>query len=995
MTAPDSIKRLVDTFHEQRESYTSGAYNETATRREFIDPFFKALGWDIDNEKGYAESFKEVVHEDAIKIGGATKAPDYSFRVGGRRIFFVEAKKPSVRIKDEIPPAYQVRRYAWSAKLPLSILTDFEEFALYDTRIKPDPQDKASVARILYLTYEEYLDRWDELYDRFSYDAVVKGRFDKYAASARTKKGTTQVDDAFLKEIEGWRESLAKTIALRNKSLSQEQLNFAVQRIVDRIIFLRICEDRGIEPVERLRTLQNGANVYERLLDLFRQADDRYNSGLFHFKSEKGRHEAPDELTLGLTLDDKPLKEIFGALYYPESPYEFSLIPADILGQVYERFLGKVIRLTAGHQAKVEEKPEVRKAGGVYYTPTYIVDYIVKQTVGALLEGKTPKQAASVTIVDPACGSGSFLLGAYQYLLDWYRDRYKESANAADKKRVYQTRLGEWRLTTDERKRILLTHIHGVDIDAQAVETTKLSLLLKTLEGESDESIRSQMKLLHERALPDLGDNIKCGNSLIGPDFYAQPSLPTLDEDETRRLNVFDWGREFPKVFKAGGFSAVIGNPPYVRQEGLGLYKEYFAGKYAVTHGTADLYVYFIEKGFALLTDGGKFAYIVANKWMRANYGQPLRRWMKEKKIDEIVDFGDLPVFQQATTYPCILRLANGKPAARFPATQVESLDHPDLGDYVRANWHDVSQKHLDDGGWSLTGETSRALLEKLKAAGVPLGEYVEGKVYRGVLTGLNEAFVIDGATRARLIREDKKSAELIKPFLAGRDIKRYAPLPGDRYLILIPKGWTRATMGAAKNPWSWLEKSYPAIAAHLAPHTKKGEKRYDKGEYWWELRSCDYYAEFEKPKIIVPAIVNRGSYVLDSMRYYSNDKTTIIPLDDRYLLGLLNSRLLDHFLHSMASTKQGGYYEYKPMYLVLLPIADAPKKKRDQIAALADTMMELHRSLDAAKTPHEKTALLRRIDATDAQIDRLVYDLYGLTDDEIALVEAATSRPC
>ena len=218
------------------------------------------------------------------------------------------------------------------------------------------------------------------------------------------------------------------------------------------------------------------------------------------------------------------LKDILKRLYYPDSPYEFSVLPADILGQVYEQFLGKVIRLTAGHQAEVEDKPEVKKAGGVYYTPTYIVDYIVKNTVGKLLEGKTPKKAAELRILDPACGSGSFLIGAYQYLLDWHRDWYVEHGPEKHRKELYQGPGGDWRLTTAEKKRILLNNIYGVDIDSQAVETTKLSLLLKVLEGETSESLDAQLSFLHERALPDLAANIKCGNSLIGPDFYDDGS---------------------------------------------------------------------------------------------------------------------------------------------------------------------------------------------------------------------------------------------------------------------------------------------------------------------------------------------------------------------------------------------------------------------------------------------------------------------------------------
>ena len=389
MNAPARVRQLVETFSRNIEAYKRGAYNETQVRREFIDPFFEALGWDVTNQNGYAEAYKDVIHEDAIKVGGVTKAPDYCFRIGGARKFFLEAKKPSVNIAEDLHPAFQLRRYGWSAKLPLSILTDFEELAVYDCRIKPVKTDKVSHSRILYLTYTDYVDRWEEISGIFSREAVLKGSFDKYIESAKIKKGTTGVDAAFLQEIERWRDMLARNIALRNPALSQRQLNFAVQQTIDRVVFLRICEDRGMEPYGALMALRNGENVYRRLFILFTKADAKYNSGLFHFKKEPGRENC-DALTPSLQVDDKPLKDIFKNLYYPESPYEFSVLPADILGQVYEKFLGKVIRLTAGHQAKIEEKPEVRKAGGVYYTPAYIVDYIVKNTVGRLVEDKKP-----------------------------------------------------------------------------------------------------------------------------------------------------------------------------------------------------------------------------------------------------------------------------------------------------------------------------------------------------------------------------------------------------------------------------------------------------------------------------------------------------------------------------------------------------------------------------------------------------------------------------
>ena len=997
MAAPRELIRLVETFDRNIESYKSGHYNEAQVRREFIDPLFELLGWDITNRQGNADAYKDVIHEDAIKIGGAAKAPDYCFRIGGTRKFFLEAKKPSINIRDDVSPAFQLRRYAWTAKLPLSILTDFEEFAAYDCRVKPVKTDRASTARTFYFPHTEYPDRWDEIYSIFSRDAVLKGSFDKYADSHKAKKGTAAVDEAFLKDVELWRDMLARNIARQNLRLTQRELNVSVQSTIDRIIFLRICEDRGIEDYGRLMALQNGTQVYQRLCKLFRDADARYNSGIFHFNKEKDRPTPHDELTLRLKIDDKVLKDIFKGLYYPESPYEFSVLSADILGQVYEQFLGKVIRLTSGHQAKVEYKPEVKKAGGVYYTPTYIVDYIVQNTVGKLLEGKKPGVrgggVSKLKILDPACGSGSFLLGAYQYLLDWHRDKYVEDGPKKHKKVLYQAAGGEWRLTTAERKRILLNNIYGVDIDPQAVEVTKLSLLLKVLEGESSDTLERQLKLFRERALPDLGGNVKCGNSLIGPDFYENKQLDLFDDEERYRVNAFDWSAEFPDIIKSGGFDAVISNPPYVRQEMLGTLKEYFKQKYIVFHGMADLYAYFLERGVSLLKRGGIFGYIVANKWMRANYGEPLRRWMKQQRIEEIVDFGDLHVFQRVTTYPCIVRITNDSPSRIFHATQVKTLDFQSLHDYVREEQHTVIQSSLDNNSWSLVDKRTQELLYKFRDAGIPLSEYVKGNIYYGIKTGLNKAFVINGQTRKQLIAADPKSREIIKPFLMGRDVKRYQHASIIQYLLFIRRGVN-------------FDK-YPAIQRYLKnfkeqlmpkPEDWKGEiwEGRKPGSYqWYEIQdTVDYYTKFEKPKIIVPCIAQRASCTFDKRGFYSNDKTTIISTNDLFLLGVLNSKALDFVIHSISSTKQGGYFEYKPMYVNQLPIHTIDfsnprdKVRHDRMVKLVERMLDLNKKLQKAKTEHDKTVLKRQIDSTDAQIDNLVYELYGLTKKEIAIVE-------
>ena len=266
MPAPDSVRNLVQIYRDNADDYRKSDFNEHQTRVQFINPFWKALGWDVDNSAGFAEAYKDVINEAALKMGGSTKAPDYSFGIAGTRKFFLEAKRPAVNIEAENDPAYQLRRYAYTAKFPLSVLTNFRQLAIYDGKVAPERSDKASIARLKFYTLDQLEDNWDEIAELISREAVLKGAFDRFAA-AKTKRGTAPVDVAFLREIEGWREVLAKDIAAKN-SVGEIELNLAVGRIIDRIIFLRICEENGVEPGAPLMALKSGPNLYPRLLAL-------------------------------------------------------------------------------------------------------------------------------------------------------------------------------------------------------------------------------------------------------------------------------------------------------------------------------------------------------------------------------------------------------------------------------------------------------------------------------------------------------------------------------------------------------------------------------------------------------------------------------------------------------------------------------------------------------------------------------------------------------
>lgn len=959
MSVPSTVLTLIENFERNLDAYRSGKYNETQVRRDFIDPLFKALGWDMDNSAGYAEAYRDVIHEDAIKVGTSTKAPDYSFRVGGQRKFFLEAKKPSVNVKDDVEPAFQLRRYAWSAKLPLSIVTDFEEFAIYDCRQKPNKGDKASKSRLFYCTFRDYADKWDEIAAIFSKDAVLKGSFDKYATTSKGKRGTTEVDSAFLEEIEGWRDLLARNIALRNDNLSQRELNFAVQQTIDRIIFLRICEDRGIEPYGRLMALQNGENVYGRLRELFRAADDRYNSGLFHFKREKGRAEAPDELTLNLEIDDKPLKEIFKNLYYPDCPYEFSVLGAEILGSVYEQFLGKVIRLTAGNRAVVEDKPEVKKAGGVFYTPAYIVKYIVEHTVGKLLEGKTPRQAKGIAVLDPACGSGSFLIGAYQYLLDWYLMRYVEE-DAEKHSKGKEARLRpfaqkEWRLTTSEKKRILLEHLYGVDIDAQAVEVTKLSLLLKMLEGESDETLNSQMKLFHERVLPDLERNIQCGNSLIGPDFYEGQF--DLDDEAAQRINVFDWQAAFPQIFKAGGFDAVIGNPPYLggrewKEEGGRRY-EYFVEKYEIAEYQFDIYALFWEQGIRLLNKRGLIGYITPNTWLNNQSNTKLRQFILDNtSVISIADYSRKKVFHDAVVLPIITVLKKDK-----IATNEVEIFIPAENKLVRT--HSIKQKIWDQDDAKVFNiglrEHDVAIRSKIESAGKALEEFAVVKFgIKLYETGKGSPPQKSSDAKDHIFESSKKVDSTYRPYLEGKDVNRYAIHWQNRWL-----------------------------------------------KYGGNLAAPRDSTLFEGARLLIRRIVGeRLIGTLADTDYVTSQLLQIVKPHDakmaKYFLGILNSSLIAYYFKKKYNRTDKTFPEIRIYELASLPIRRIDLSKpadctsHDKLVALVEKMLALHPQLTAAKTPQDSTLLQRQIDATDKQIDQLVYQLYGLTDEEIALVEGS-----
>lgn len=996
----ETLQKLVHKFESNKIDHLSKSYLEAQARVDLISPFFKALGWDMENEAGLSHHEREVI----VERGETEGYPDYNFRVGGQTKFFVEAKAPSEAL-DTTKHILQAKGYAWNTKqVFFVVLTDFEEFRFYDASIKPDERNPDE-GLLLRLKYTEYLKNAEKLWE-FSRERVAAGSLDAMLPRGlRKPRLRLQVDEVFLDEMTGWREELAKNIFKNNPGLTAKQLNEVVQRLLDRIVFIRIAEDRHIiekrqlaDAVDEWKARGGKLHLFEWLNDLFHKINEDFNGEIFK-----------PHLSETIKIDSEVLARIIERLYPPKSPYRFDVIGVELLGSIYERYLGKTIRVTP-KQVRVEEKPEVRKAGGVYYTPKYIVDYIVKNTVGKIIERKTPKQIEQIRILDPACGSGSFLIGAFQFLIDYHVRYLSAHPKEAHIHPLYPDLLpdgnGGHRLSVIRKARILRNNLFGVDIDPQAVEITMMSLYLKALDGEKSQLPPKQS------LLPELKYNIICGNSLIGPDIYHQGTL--FGDEERDRINAFDWQGAFPEIMKAGGFDAVIGNPPYIRvqtlQEWAPFEVEFYKKQYpAASAGNYDIYVVFVEKGLSLLNKQGTLGFILPHKFFNAKYGEPLRSLLaKGKHLGEVVHFGDQQVFEGATNYTCLLFLS-GSGNERFRFVKVDQLGAwRSSGKGAQAT---ISSSTVTGKEWNFTAGDGVKLFNRLSTLPLRLGDMAE-RMAQGIRTSANEVYVVDVVSRTSntvtalsvsLGRKVRLEREAVYSFLQGKEIKRYQ-IRSSGKVIIIPyfvQG-RHATLFSHDEMKERFSRTLEYLVANK-PFLEGREHGRMRGSNWYGYIYPKNVEIMHQPKILVPDIADHAAFALDEKGEYAFTSGYGITLQERieespkYLLGLLNSKLLDWYLKRISTTLRGGFFRYFTQYIEKLPIHPidfsnrADKAQHDRMVTLVDRMLELNKKKHSGKlAPSQADRLDREIASTDAEIDELVYELYRISDEERKIVEAA-----
>ncbi|MGD0588340.1 MAG: TaqI-like C-terminal specificity domain-containing protein [Thermoplasmata archaeon] len=955
------LELLVRKFEQDKEYYQTKGYVEAQTRTDFINPFFAALGWDIDNRAMARPHLREVL----VEKGDTEGRPDYNFRIDGKTRFYVEAKSPSESL-DSTRHILQAKSYAYSSRtVSVVVLTDFADFKAYDASQKPD-ELHPEAGRIFSIPYQSFVSQLDTLW-QFSRDEVGKGSLEKILPKdPRSRNLRIPVDESFLGDISSWRLTLAKDIHRKVPDVGHRLLNDVVQRTLDRLVFLRMCEDRRIieqrtlyEIVATWRGQGKRKPIQLLLNQLYRQVNEDLNGEVFK------PHACEEER---FWVDSEILAKIIENLYFPRSPYRFDVIGVELLGSIYERYLGKTLVQTE-KQVRLVEKPEVRKAGGIYYTPGFVVDHIVQWTVGRAIQGMTPERMERFAVLDPACGSGSFLVAAYQTLIDYHVQYYENHPAKAGRSTLFPTLVRDGlqsRLSIEKKAQILKNTIFGVDIDPQAVEITMMSLYIKCLEGE--------MHLPENRSLlPSLQKNVRCGNSLIGSDFFAENVHSSPEARE--RINAFDWtsaDEGFGRILDGGGFDVVLGNPPYVSVEKIDKGElQYLRAKFPlVNYGRSDLYLFFMNLAMDRTAKSGFFSFIVPDKWLVSDYGEAIRRQLLQNGwLSSIWDLRKERVFADATNSPVVFVIVKGTPVAdlqflagRDPQLTVSTpvstfLKFPHSGIRI-----------------GLTPEEA-SLCEKLRAASIHVGNvcYVSygaqpGDLYKFVFTSASDFL----ARRLETGHVNLKPREL-KPFVRGRNVKRY----------LIDYG------------------------GHLLAYDRQ------------RLHRPAFPELFDTPKIMISEICSGLRAFVDTERYYGNEKVVfcvrIADLDgldeeirrDRgipsirsldsnlksyslhYICGLLNSKLIGFYFAKVIGDGLNVYPDdVREVPLKSIDFTDtAQRKQHDTITRLSEDLTSLYSQLQKGPPEVGRHDLIAETRKLETELDNQISTLYNLTPAEATLI--------
>lgn len=997
------LRVLVAAFEKDYDVLKAPQYIEAQLRNDFLNPLLKTFGWDVENENGKTQFLREVIQEEGIDVevedAITKKNPDYTLRIQGTRKLFVEAKKVSIDIDKSLKPAFQTRRYGWNANLGISILTNFERLVVYDCRHKPLAADNTSVARYRNFHYTDFIKEFDALYELLSFSSVASGYIDDYFSLTDTEAIT--FDDYFLKQIEGWRRRLATEVISKNHGFNEEDINFLIQRLLNRIVFLRICEDREIEKYETLK----GIKTYDELKDLFKKSDKKYNSGLFDF--------IEDNFSLKIVVNSDLLFEIFNELYYPESPYDFSVVDPTILSQIYERYLGSKITILSPTEISIVEEPEVTASSGVVPTPKLIVENIVKETLKTLFENKTLEDIEKLKIADICCGSGTFLISIYNYLLENITLGLLD-AGMTDNDIIYEALPGFFSLTLKAKHTFLLNNIYGVDINPYAVEVTKFSLLLKLIENENAASVSYYLTKYKQKVLPSLNENIKNGNSLVDDKYYDFDTEAINDEDKLYKIKPFSWVDEFPFLEDTKGFDAIVGNPPYVRiqnmvryiKEEIKYYQDKVSGYTVAQSDTFDKYYLFIQKAIELLNENGVLGYVVPNKFFIVKGGNALRSFIvNNSSLLKIVHFGVSQVFPNRSTYTAVI-LIDKKKRETFGFKRIRKVITEFISgtiDYVEYNSADYN-----DNPWIFVSKPTEAIFNKIKSANVTALKNI-AEIPVGLQTSADKIYIIDPETETATTYQFTKNKvryevekDICKPCIYDLSFSLFNTIRPNAQLIFP---YTIAGDKAEVFDEDHFQTNYPLTWSYLNNFKEQLSKRSINGSKdpkWYQFGRSQSLTKFHNtPKLIWSVLSREPGYILDQQNiqftgggngpYYSLiSNSEYSPL---YILGVLSHPVIEAMVRAGASEFRGAYYSHGKQFIENLPIRQidftkvSEKKLHDAIVKTVDQLIAAKAAYRGVYIAAKKNIQQRRYNHLFHSLIDQVNNIYGLTSNDVDTV--------
>lgn len=988
----ERLAKLINAYQEHFSQYRKAEYNETEIRNDYVNPFFEILGWDVNNKKNLSQHLREVKHEASVYVEEKgemkKKKPDYAFNLGTQVEFFLETKKPSVDIMANTDSAFQIRRYGWNGNLKASVLTNFTDLAIYDCSIRPQEGDDVSKARVAHYHYTEYVEKYDEIARLLSREAVLSGYFDGFFAKITSPIKKEPFDQFFLSQIKEWRYSLGKDIYSYSENLDEDSLNIFVQRIINRIVFLRICEDRNLEIYESLKGIQ----TYDELKKIFTTAEQKYNSGLFDLIDEEN-----------ITISNELLISIFVNLYYPNSCYEFNVVDPYIIGQIYELFLEEKMVIKNG-EIKLVKKPEVVDSQGVVNTPKNMTDIIVHKTLSNLYASGNEEKLETYRIADICCGSGNFLLSTFEYIINDRVERLvREKEKALSAGLIYDIGNDNYELSFSEKRKILVNNIYGVDIDPLAVEVTKFSLLIKLIEGTSRDELQNYTSEAHSKILPNIDPNIRNGNSLVGfeylqydKDFYNKPDL-------FPKLRLFDWTREFD----GNRFDAIIGNPPYIRVQNMVQYsnEEYLFYKSNVSgYVTADTelldkYYLFIERALKLLNANGVLGYIVPHKFMVLKTGKNLRKMLSNRQcVSQIIHFETNQVFKGRSTYTCLLFLTKSMQNT-FQIGFVKDLQYFYANSTMLLQTYEES--YLSDLPWNFLSKDIVSTIEKLGDKCKTLDSFVD--IFVGVQTSADTTYII------KVEREDEKYAyfldnkeheqiiekDILHPCIYDVQLTKYQEIVPNCKIIFPYQNID----GKVKlYTYDEMKQFYPKCLAYLETFKDELNRRsIQKREEanWYQYGRSQSIKRFASGEHLIWAVLStKGNYVYDKSQitftgggngpFYGIEKKNDTILSLFYIQALLNHWLLEQIVKSKASTFRGGYYSHGKQYIAKLPIYDinfdnpVEKDIHDNIVLKVKSMMHLTEQRNSMKTKEQREIINRMIIEEEKKLNIMIGELYG-----------------